>query len=141
EIVHTSVGGDEVRVRIANTFGTSPLVIGAAHVALSSSGSSVVPGTDRALTFGGRSSVTIPAGAPAVSDPVNLHVDAVSDIAVSLYLPFATNVETTTLFQGASFVSSAGNFAGSVDLPGATSLSEWPFVSGISVLTSRPGHA
>src|SRR5436190_23330388 len=120
EIVHTSVGGDEVRVRIANTFGTSPLVIGAAHVALSSSGSSIVPGTDRALTFGGRSSVTIPAGAPAVSDPVDLHVEAVADIAVSIYLPNATKGETTTLFQGASYVSSAGNFTGSIDLPGAT---------------------
>ena len=140
-IIHTSVGGDEVRVRIANTFGTAPLVIGAAHVAASSSGSSIVPGTDRVLTFGGRTSVTIPAGAPAVSDPVDLHVEAVADIAVSIYLPNATKVETTTLFQGASYVSSAGNFASSVDLPGATSLGEWPFVSGVSVLTSRPGAA
>src|SRR5438132_2999878 len=135
EIVHTSVGGDEVRVRIANTFGAAPLIVGAAHVAASSSGSSIVPGTDRVLTFGGRISVTIPAGAPAVSDPVDLHVEAVADIAVSIYLPNATKGETTTLFQGASYVSSAGNFTGSVDLPGATPLSEWPFVSGVSVLT------
>ncbi|MGA7535530.1 MAG: SGNH/GDSL hydrolase family protein, partial [Pseudolabrys sp.] len=71
-----------MRVRISNTFGSAPLVIGAAHVAVSSSGSSIVPGTDRALTFGGRISVTIPAGAPAVSDPVDLHVQPVSDIAV-----------------------------------------------------------
>ena len=138
-IVHTSVGGDEVRVRIANTFGTSPLFIGAAHIGVSSSGSSIVPGTDRVLTFGGRTSVSIPAGAPALSDPVDLHVEAVSDIAVSIYLPSVTNAETTTLFQGASYISSAGNFAGSIDLPGATPLSEWPFVSGVSVLTSRPG--
>jgi len=141
EIVHTSVGGDAVRVRIANTFGTAPLLVGAAHVAVSSSGSSIVPGTDRVLTFGGRTSVTIPAGAPAVSDPVDLHVEAVSDIAVSLYLPSATKGETTTFIQGASYVSSAGDFAGSIDLPGATALSEWPFVSGVSVLTSRPGTA
>jgi lysophospholipase L1-like esterase len=140
-IVHTSVGGDQVRVRVANTFGTVPLVVGAAHVAASSSGSAIVPGTDRVLTFGGRTSVSIPAGALALSDPVNLHVEAVSDLAVSLYLPSATKVETTTLFQGASYVSSAGNFAAFVDLPGATPLSEWPFVSGVSVLTSRPGAA
>ena len=57
EIVHTSVGGDQVRVRIANTFGTAPLVIGAAHVAVSTSGASIVAGTDRALTFGGRAAV------------------------------------------------------------------------------------
>jgi lysophospholipase L1-like esterase len=139
EIVHTSVGGNQVRVRIANTFGSAPLVIGEAHVAVSSSGSSIIPGTDRVLTFGGRSSVTIPTGAPALSDPVDLHVQPVSDIAVSLYLPNPTKGETTTFFQGTSFVS-AGNVAGSVSLPGATPLSEWPFVSGVSVLTSRPGH-
>jgi lysophospholipase L1-like esterase len=141
EIVHTSVGGDQVRVRIANTFGTVPLAIGAAHVAVSSSGASIVTGTDRALTFGGRTSVSIPAGALALSDPVNLHVEAVSDVAVSVYLPSTTRGETTTLFQGASYVSSAGNFAGSVDLPGATALSEWPFVSGVSVATKKNGAA
>ncbi len=140
EIVHTSVGGSQVRVRISNTFGSAPLVIGAAHVAVTSSGSSIVPSTDRALTFGGRTSVTIPAGAPALSDPVDLHVQPVSDIAVSIYLPSLTLGETTTFLQGASFVSSPGNFTGSVNLPGAKSLSEWPFVSGVSVLTSRPGH-
>ena len=136
EIVHTSIGGNKVRVRIANTFGSAPLVIGAAHVAVSSSGSSIVPGTDRVLTFGGRTSVTIPAGAPALSDPVDLHVQPVSDMAVSLYLPNPTKGETTTFFQGTSFVS-AGNVAGSVSLPGAAPLSEWPFVSGVSVVTSR----
>ena len=103
EIVHTSVGGNQVRVRISNTFGSAPLVIGEAHVAVTSSGSSIVPGTDRALTFGGRTSVTIPAGAPAVSDPVDLHVQPVSDIAVSLYLPHPTKGETTTFFQGTSY--------------------------------------
>ena len=73
---------------------------------------------------------------------MDLHVQPVSDIAVSLYLPTPTKGETTTFFQGTSFVSSPGNFAGSVSLPGATSLSEWPFVSGVSVVTSRqPGDA
>src|SRR4029450_10105307 len=112
EIVRTSVGGDQVRVRIANTFGTAPLVIAAAHVAVSGGGSTIIPGTDRGLTFGGRTRVTIPAGAPAVSDPVDLKLTAVSDIAVSLYLPSATSAETTTFFQGSSFVSSTGNFVG-----------------------------
>lgn len=141
EIVHTSVGGGHVRVRIANTFGTAPLLIGAAHVAVSSSGSAIVPSTDRMLTFGGRTSVTIPAGAPALSDPVDLALPPVSDVAVSLYLPSPTAAETTTFIQGSSFVSSTGNFAGSVDLPGATSVGAWPFVSGISVEPSRRGAA
>src|SRR5262245_44513598 len=138
-IVQTSIGGNEVRVRVANTFGTSPLVIGSAHIAVLSSGSSIVANTDRTLTFGGRASVSIPAGALALSDPVDLHVDALSNLAVSLYLPSATKAETTTLFQGSSYVSSAGNFVGAVHLPGATSLAEWPFISGVSVSPKKQG--
>jgi lysophospholipase L1-like esterase len=141
EIVPTSIGGDVIRVRISNTFGTAPLVIGAAHIAVAGSNSSIVPGTDRVLTFGGRTQVSIPPGAPAVSDPVHLHVMAVSDLAVSIYLPSATRGETTTFFQGSSYVSMAGNYAGAIDLAGATAISEWPFVSGISVMTHREGGA
>jgi len=141
EIVRTSVGGDQVRVRVANTFGTAPLIIGAAHVAVSSSGAAIVPGTDHVLSFGGRMTVTIPAGALALSDPVDLNVRAVSDLAVSLYLPLATHAETTTFLQGSSFVSSSGDFAGSVDLPGATAVDVWPFLSGVSVEPLRPGAA
>jgi lysophospholipase L1-like esterase len=106
---------------------------------VSSSGSAIVPGTDRALSFGGRMTVSIPAGALALSDPVDLQVNAVSDLAVSLYLPLVTGAETTTFLQGSSFVSSAGNFAGSVDLPGAAAVDAWPFVSGVSVQARRPG--
>jgi len=139
EVVHTSVGGDQVRVRIANTFGTGPLVIGAAHVAVSAGGAAIVHGTDRTLTFGGRSTVTIAAGAPAISDPIDLNVDPVSDLAVSVYLPNATNADTTTFLQGNSYVSQPGDFTAASDIPGASALAQWPFVSGVSVLTSRPG--
>jgi lysophospholipase L1-like esterase len=66
-------------------------------------------------------------------------VDAVSDVAVSLYLPNITQAETTTFLQGNTYASPAGDFTGSSDIPGATKLAQWPFVSGISVLTSRPG--
>lgn len=138
EIVHTSVGGEFVRVRIANTFGTAPLVIGAAHIAVVNAGSSVVAGTDRIVTFGGRTQVSVPQGAPAVSDPVFLHVKPVSDLAVSIYLPSVTNDETSTFLQGTSYVA-AGDQTGATDLSGATALSEWPFVSGVSVTTASPG--
>lgn len=142
EIVRTSVGGDQVRVRIANTFGTDTLFIGAAHIAVSSSGSKIVPGTDRVLTFSGKTSVSIPPGAPVLSDPVRLHVKSLSDLAVSIYLPNATGTETSTLFQGASYVSlSSGNHAAAVDLPTASQVSAWPFLSGVNVTSSKKGAA
>lgn len=94
-IVHTSIGGNQVRVKISNTFGAEPLVIGGAHVARRSAGAAIVPDTDRALTFGGQSSFTVPVGALVLSDPVNLAVPALSDLAVSIYLPNPTAELTT----------------------------------------------
>lgn len=87
QIVHTSLGGERVRVRLSNSYGTSPVKIGSAHVAVSAGGSSIVPGTDRVLTFGGSPAIAIPAGAVALSDAVALDVPALGDLAVSLYFP------------------------------------------------------
>src|SRR5260370_33155679 len=71
-VVHTSLGGNEVRVRLSNAFGTESLLVGAAHLALHSMHAATVPRTDRPLTFGGSASVTIPPGALVVSDGVKL---------------------------------------------------------------------
>ena len=54
----TSIGGDHVRIRISNEYGDRPLVIGAAHIAVRDTGAAIVAATDRALTFGGRASVS-----------------------------------------------------------------------------------
>jgi lysophospholipase L1-like esterase len=134
EVVRASIGGDQVRVRIANTFGTETLVIGEARIALSAGGSAIVRGTDRLLTFGGERSVKVYAGSPVLSDPVRLDVKAMSELAVSLYLPGTAEASTSTLFQGASFVSaSSGNHAAATELPSASALFAWPFLSGVSI--------
>jgi lysophospholipase L1-like esterase len=134
EVVRASIGGDQVRVRIANTFGTETLVIGEARIALSAGGSAIVRGTDRLLTFGGERSVKVYAGSPVLSDPVRLDVKAMSELAVSLYLPGTAEASTSTLFQGASFVSaSSGNHAAATELPSASALLAWPFLSGVSI--------
>jgi lysophospholipase L1-like esterase len=137
EIVRTSVGGDHVRVRITNTFGTETLVIGAAHIAVSSSGSKIVRRTDRALTFSGRTSVSIPPGAPVLSDPVRLDVKPLSDLAVSIYLPNATKAESSTFFQGNSYASNPGNYVDFELLPGASPVAAWPFLSGVNVTSKK----
>src|ERR1041385_7706958 len=59
-VVHTSIGGRRARVQFSNAFGIAPLVIGSAHVALRGKESEIVPGSDRALTFSGKPSATIP---------------------------------------------------------------------------------
>ena len=85
-IVRTSIGGDNVRIRLSNEYGDRALAIGSAHIAVRDSGASIDAATDRALTFGGRPSVRLRPGAIAFSDPVALSVPALRDLAVSLHL-------------------------------------------------------
>src|SRR2546423_3524832 len=66
QIVHTSRGGHQVRVRLS-TFGAGSVAVGSAHVALFAAGSAIVPGSDRTLTFGGKPTITIPPGASVLS--------------------------------------------------------------------------
>ena len=86
-VVRPTVGLERVRIRLSNAFGTTPLRIGAAHIALAAQQSAIVPRSDYALTFGGRTSVSIPAGAPILSDPIDLKLQAFTEVAISLYLP------------------------------------------------------
>ena len=89
-VAHCSAGGDELRIRLTNEFGDTPLRIGAVHVARrSGTGASTAaePGSDRRVTFGGAPEARIPAGAPLLSDPVRLSVRPGSELVISLYLP------------------------------------------------------
>ena len=97
EIVYPSAGGSQVRVRLSNVFGTQPLVVGAASIGVQLAGANVVPGTLKDLTFGGNTSVTIPAGQEVLSDPARYHVAAEENLAISIYLPDGTGPRPITL--------------------------------------------
>lgn len=84
QIVHTSVGGSKVRVAVSNTFGTSPLVIGAAQIATRDKNSSIVPQSNRVLRFNGIPAPTIPPGATYLSDPVEMKVPDFTDLTIDL---------------------------------------------------------
>jgi lysophospholipase L1-like esterase len=133
-IVHSSIGGNRVRIRLSNEFGSTPLRIGAAHIALRAGGADIQAGTDRALTFSGNTSITIPPGAPVLSDPVELNVPALSDLSISLYLP--GTVGATTIHGTASqtnYVSLPGDFTGAASLPTARTILSWPFLTEVDV--------
>jgi lysophospholipase L1-like esterase len=141
QIVHTSLGGTRVRVRFSNAYGTSGLVIGSAHVARSAGGASISTGTDRVLTFNGSPTITIPAGALVVSDPVTLNSQALGDLAVSLYLP--ENVAATTQHpdgQQTTYISASGNFTGASTVTGTTT-SSFYFLTGVEVRASERARA
>jgi lysophospholipase L1-like esterase len=88
-IARVTVPGDSVRVRLDNTFGTAPVMFGKATIGLRARGPAVAAGLVRPLTFAGKDSVTVAAGAMVESDAVALHVEALQDVAVSLFVPAA----------------------------------------------------
>jgi lysophospholipase L1-like esterase len=122
QIAHISIGGRQLRVVLTNVFGTVPLRVGAAHVALRLRDAEVVPASVRPLTFGGSPSTVISAGAVALSDTVDLTVPDFADLAIDLYLPqdTATMGSPITMHPAAwqtNYVSPAGNFSGAATLP------------------------
>ena len=94
QIVRVSIGGSKVRIRLSNEFGSKPVQIGAASVGLAGKSAEIVAGSLRPLTFGGAKKITLLPGAPALSDPVELNVAPLSDLAIDLYLPAATELAT-----------------------------------------------
>jgi len=134
-IVRTSLGGRRLRVQFSNDYGTSALALGAAHVALREKASAIVPTADRALAFNGKASTLIPPGALVLSDPVDLDVPALSDLAISVYLPKETGSPTmhaTGLHT--TYISKAGDFTAAPALSDTMTSQSWYFVSGVDVL-------
>ena len=133
QIARLSLGGDRIRVEFSNEYGEHPLVIGEAQVALAGENGAIVPGSGQALTFGGDPGITVPPGAPVWSDPVDLAVEDLGSVAVSLYLPVVA--PTTTWHNDArqtAFIG-AGNVAAADTFEATQTLTSWIFLSGIAV--------
>lgn len=141
EIVWASAGGRAARVRLSNVFGTRPVTFRQVDIGISATGAAVAPGTNHLVTFAGRTSVTIPAGAEAVSDPVRMDVPAETDLAVSLFTAAPTGPATYhSDAQQVNYVSTAGNHAGSDSAAAFTTTSQhWYFLDAVDVQASTKG--
>jgi len=136
-VVRPTIGGERFRIRFSNEFGTAPVVIGAAHVALGSQGAKIAPGSDRVLTFAGKPSTSIPPGSPMLSDPVDLKVLHFEEIAISIYLPGKTPASSTHFWaQHETYVSGPGDFTAKADIPGAILKTSWYCLADLEVWTS-----
>jgi len=136
-VIRPTIGGQRLRIRFSNAFGTTALKIGAARVALSAKGAAILPGSDHALTFGGRPAVSVPAGAPVLSDPVELKVAPFSELAVSIYLPEKTTSSTVHFWaQHDSYISEAGDFTAKSDIANPTTKTSWYFLADMEVWAS-----
>jgi lysophospholipase L1-like esterase len=122
QIANISLGGERFRVVLTNAFGTEPLEIGAAHVALRDEGAVLISESGGALTFGGSPTTSIPPGAVVVSDPVSMTVPSLADLAIDLYIPGDTGAMMSPLTILAAswqtnYVSPTGDHTGVTEMP------------------------
>jgi lysophospholipase L1-like esterase len=141
QILHVSLGGHRLRVRLSNAYGDQPLVIGSARVALAGGGAAIVAGSDRQLRFNGSSAITIPAGALVISDPVDLQSPSLGDLVVSLYLPENVSMITEhTESVQTTYVSGTGDYTAAPTFP-ATTLNAFYVVTGVEVTAPPQARA
>jgi hypothetical protein len=143
-IVRSSMRGEALRIQLANAQGTEPVRIGAVHVALHSGDSAINPATDRAVTFGGNATVTLYPGALVVSDSINLPVPALSELAVSVYVPEPTPTTTRHELGLNTTWIAAGDATGAASVASAsdtTTNRSYFWLSGIEVLASAQSGA
>jgi lysophospholipase L1-like esterase len=136
QIVHLSVGGSALRLHLSNAFGTEALHFASVHIAhpLSPASPAIDPASDKAVTFACRNDVTIPPGAEYVSDPIDMPVAPLSDLAVTFYLEAPPNVETGHPGSRATSYYLHGDFVSAPDLPAAKHIDHWYQLSGVDAL-------
>lgn len=137
QVVRLSTGGSAVRIRFTNEYSDKPLDIGAATIAIAGADGKPT-GEILALTFGGKPSVAIPAGAPLLSDPVALSVKALDSLSLSIFLPTATG-PCTCHFAGTAtaYLSGPGDFTRTGFEPAST-FTNRAFISGVEVTRPDP---
>jgi lysophospholipase L1-like esterase len=142
QIVRSSVGGARVRIRLSNLYGKEPVPFGSVHVGLHASGSAIVAGSDRALSFGGKAAVTLNSGESILSDPVDMAVMPLQQLAVSMYLPHGAGSSTLhgTAMQTA-YLTQAGDATGNTTFPIGTTDDSRYFLTDVEVGAAPGGRS
>lgn len=133
QTVRVSLGGRRIRVRVSNAFGLTPLTLRAVHVARATGVGTINPSSDRVVTFGGRPSVVIPAGAPMVSDPLDFGLRPLSDLALTIRLQGAPAEITGHPGSRTSSFFAQGDALTAATLPSPTRVERWYFIAGVDV--------
>ncbi len=133
QLIRVSIGGDTLRVKFSNDFGTSPVTLNSVKIAASTGGGAIPTATTKELRFGGNTTVTLSANSSAYSDPIAFPLTPRMDLAITLYFGQTSATLTghpgsrTTSYLLAGDRTSAGNFNGS------TPTEHWYFLNSVDV--------
>jgi lysophospholipase L1-like esterase len=132
QVVRVSAAGPRIRLRVSNESGSDVQVLGGIHVAMAGPDGTLVAGSDHVVTFDGQSTMAIPAGAPLLSDPVDMAVKALDRLYVSVFVPGAAVLQAgRTLW---SYVAGTpGDFTAETSLPDVRLARAAVFVTGVDV--------
>jgi lysophospholipase L1-like esterase len=134
-VVRSSIGGSVLRVRFSNSVGSLSVLFGSASVALYAKDSAIVPGSARPLTFSGRSRATLYGGQVLFSDPVQMRLPPMTELAISVYAPSETGSPAVHLFGlHTSYISKEGDFTSRESIPDASTTESYCWLSGVDVL-------
>lgn len=134
QIVRISIGGDSLRLRFSNEFSTGAVAFQAVHIALSKGGGTIDTTSDRSLTFGGKTEVTMVGGGVVTSDPLAFPVQPRTDIAITI--AYGASPAGITGHPGSRTTSYilTGNAVSSGNATGAVTTDHWYNILGIDVV-------
>jgi lysophospholipase L1-like esterase len=141
QVVRTSAAGTAVRVRLSNLDGTAPLTLGPVRVALHTEGSAIAPDTDHAVSFHGKPTITLAKGEAVWSDPVEMAVKPLQELAISLYVPANAGVASTihSAALATAYLTEQGDATSSVQFPGMETNNSRFFLTDVDVASAPEG--
>lgn len=143
QIVRVSTGGAAVRLRLSNLFGTGPVTLHSVHVAEHGKGADAIAGTDHAVLFHGKPTITLAKGDSVVSDAVAMNVKPLDELAVSLFVPPNGGGASTIHSAGiaTSYIAEAGDATADVHFPGKETNGSRFFLTEVEVSSPESRHA
>lgn len=141
QIVRVSIGGNQLRLKLSNEYGTLPVTVNSVHLAESAGDGSIKPGTDKVLTFGEKESVIIPKGDTVISDTLNYCVPKLTDMAITIYFGSTSNALTGHPGSRTTSYIMEGNNVNSLSMPTAVTTEHWYIIEGIDVVVDDSYNA
>jgi lysophospholipase L1-like esterase len=141
QIVRVSIGGQRVRLKFSNQYGTAPVAMKSVHLAVSAGESGINSATDQVVTFSGNESVTIPAGQTVTSDPFDYGLPKLTNMAITIYFGSAPNDLTGHPGSRTTSYIQTGDAVAAASLSSAATTDHWYIITGIDVLTEDSSKA